>query len=100
MLQVNRLCIDPGNGCPALEYRVENDRVESRIVDPAAEKNGVTADSWKAVSSQELSSHVMSGTVVAKWLQRRIGYRRLLRACNPESSFAAEMPERSHPKAA
>lgn len=99
MLEVNRLCIDPGDGYPALEYRVESDRVECRIVEPA-EKSGITEKPWKVVSSQELSSHVMSGTVVAQWLKRRIGYRRLLRACDQDPSFATEAPERSHPKAA
>ena len=100
MLEVNRLCIDPGDGSPALEYRLEDDRVVSRIVEPVAGRSGDMEKPWKAVTSEELSSHVTSGTVVAQWLQRRMGYRRLLRACIETSSFANETLERSHPKAA
>lgn len=99
MLDCNRLCIDPGNGSPALEYRVEENRIECRVVETGPEKSEIEKP-WKAVSSQELSSHVMSGTVVAHWLQRRIGYRRLLLACNQDVSFATETPERYYPKAA
>ena len=99
MLEVNRLCIDPGDGSPALEYRVEENRIESRVVEPGPEKSNIEKP-WITLSSQELSSHLMSGTIVAHWLQRRIGYRRLLRACNLDFSFATETPERSHPKAA
>jgi hypothetical protein len=99
MLDCNRLCIDPGNGSPALEYRVEENRIECRVVEAGPEKSDIEKP-WKTVSSQELSSHVMSGTVVAHWLQRRIGYRRLLLACNQDVSFATETPDRSYPKAA
>ncbi len=97
MLDCNRLCIDPGNGSPALEYRVEDNRIECRML--GLGKDGLEKP-WKTLSSEELSSHVMSGTVVAHWLQRRIGYRRLLLACNRDSSFATETPDRSYPKAA
>jgi hypothetical protein len=36
MLAFNRLRIDPGDGCPAVEYRIEDDQVESRFPDSAA----------------------------------------------------------------
>lgn len=99
MLEVNRLCIDPGNGSPTLEYRVEENRIECRVVELGPETSDIEKP-WKTVSSDELSSHVKSGTVVAHWLQRRIGYRRLLRTCTLDSSFANETPDRSYPKAA
>lgn len=97
MLDCNRLCIDPGDGSPAQEYRVEDNRVESRSL--GLGRDGLEKR-WETVTPDELSSHVMSGTVVAHWLQRRIGYRRLLLACNQDSSFATETPDRSYPRAA
>ncbi len=97
MLDCNRLCIDPGDGSPALEYRVEDNRIESRSL--GLGKDGVERP-WTTVTPEQLSSHVLSGTVVAHWLQRRIGYRRLLLACNRDFSFANETPDRSYPKAA
>ena len=99
MLECNRLCIDPGDGSPALEYRVQDDHVECRIITATAESLLIEKP-WKALTPDELSSHVRSGTVVSKWLQRRIGYQRLLRACNQEFSSARETPERSHLRAA
>jgi hypothetical protein len=40
MLAFNRLRIDPGDGCPAVEYRIEDDHVDSRVLDSAAERSG------------------------------------------------------------
>ncbi len=72
MLACNRLRIDPGDGSPVLEYRIENDRVESR-----------TLTGWRQLAPEEISSHVAANTVVAAWLHRRMGLHKLLRACTP-----------------
>lgn len=100
MLPCNRLCIDPGDGSPRIEYRVADDRVECRTLERSGETNEPDENRWKPLTSEQLSSHVMSGTVVAHWLQRRMGFHRLLRACNQDPSFANEIPDRSRPRAA
>jgi hypothetical protein len=88
MLACNRLCVDRGDDSPTLEYRIEDGRVESRVLDRAAEGSSVIEKPWQRLTPEELRSHVMADTVVARWLSRRIGVHRLLRACNQDSPFA------------
>jgi hypothetical protein len=71
MLSCKRLRIDPGDGSPVLEYRIEDSRVESRTLET----------DWQELSPDEISSHVIANTTVAQWLRRRIG---LHNACTPE----------------
>jgi hypothetical protein len=62
---------------PVKEYRISDDKIEARIV-----VGGCDQDSdWREVSSEQLSSHVKKNTAVARWLERNLGWRRLLRAC-------------------
>ena len=77
------LRIDPGDNSPVLDYRIENGRVESRISFSPEE---TPQSDWKAVSPEELSEHVMSGTILSLWLRRRMGIFRLVRACSPDAS--------------
>jgi hypothetical protein len=39
------------------------------------------AGAWHQLTSGQLSAHVQRNTVVAQWLQRRLGWQRLLRKC-------------------
>jgi hypothetical protein len=88
MLACNRLCIDPGDGSPAVDYRIEDGCVETRILDRAAEINGAIEKPWRRLTPRQLRSHVMADTVVARWLSRRMGIHRLIEACNQDSRFA------------
>jgi len=75
MLACNKLCIDPCDGSPVLDFRIENGCVESRTrID--------TTQRWQQLTPKQLTSHVMSNTVVAQWLLGRMGVHRLVRACN------------------
>ena len=95
MLAFIRLRIDPDDGCPAVDYRIEEDRVESRVLDRSAERSGAIEAPWQRLTPEQLRSHVMADTVVARWLGRRMGFHRLIGACNQDSSFADnELPER------
>jgi hypothetical protein len=97
MLACNRLRIDSGKGSPVLEYKIENDRVEGREF--SFESGDETG--WQRLTSEQISSHVMADTVLARWLRGRMGLYRLLRACggdpfrqddgqkSPESRLAA-----------
>jgi hypothetical protein len=88
MLAFNRLRIDHGDGCPAVEYRIEDDHVHSRVLGSATERSGAIEAAWERLTPEELRSHVMADTVVARWLSRRMGVHRLIRACNQDSPFA------------
>ena len=62
---------------PVKEYRISDDKIEARILDGGPERES----DWRVVSSEQLSSHVKSNTAVARWLERTLGWRGLLRAC-------------------
>ncbi|HLZ42204.1 MAG TPA: hypothetical protein VKQ11_14645 [Candidatus Sulfotelmatobacter sp.] len=79
----NSLRIDPGDGAPVLDYRIENGHVESRI--SFSPEENIQSD-WQAISPEELSEHVMSGTILSLWLRRRMGIFRLVRACSLDAS--------------
>jgi len=62
---------------PVKEYRISDEKIEARILGGRSEQ----ASDWRVVSSEQLSSHVKSNSAVARWLERKLGWRRLLRAC-------------------
>jgi hypothetical protein len=74
----NRLRIDPGNGSPAVDYRIESDFVESRTLEPNKQ--------WQRLTPEQLTSRVMADKVVAQWLRHRMGLHRLVRACQQDDS--------------
>ena len=84
MIECNRLRIDSGDGSHAMDYRIQYGNVESRTLEAGCETNGESENQWHRLTSDQLSSHVMADTVVARWLRRRMGTRRLIRACNQE----------------
>lgn len=76
----NTLRIDPPDASAVTEYRIDGEHVEARLV------RADESDSWKQLTPQQLTSHVLANTVVAYWLRRRMGVHRLVRACAPDSS--------------
>jgi hypothetical protein len=79
MLACNKLCIDPCDGSPVVDFRIENGCVETRA--------GIdTTQQWQQLTPEQLTSHVMSNTVVAQWLLGRMGVHRLVRACSSEDA--------------
>jgi hypothetical protein len=76
----NKLRVDPGDGSPVEDYRIENGHVEMRVLD-----FGLNSDrrQWRRLTREQLISHVMSNTLLAQWLQRRMGVHLLIRACAP-----------------
>ena len=97
MLACNRLRIDL-DGSLAVDYRIENGRVEQRTVEMAAD--GIEEKEWQPLTSEQVSSHVLADTVVARWLRRRIGIFRLMRACSQSSSLTSYHHEHSPDMAA
>jgi hypothetical protein len=84
MLVSNRLRLSPGNGSPVVDYRIENGCVESRTLEPGGQGSSIVEKEWQQLTPEELSSQVMEDTVLARWLSRRMGIFRLVRACTPD----------------
>lgn len=62
------------------EYRIYDGEVEVRNLPSHREGAGRTG-AWHRLTPGQLSTHVQRNTVVAKWLQRRLGWQRLLQKC-------------------
>ena len=75
-----RLRLDPSDGSPASEYRVNDRTVEFRIL-ASEDGSKFTRSAWRPLTPDQLSRHVERNTVVAQWLERRMGWRPLLLAC-------------------
>ena len=76
-----RLRLESGNGSPAKEYRIEDGNVEVQTLDPEGGSRRHTGSVWWRLTPEQLSIHVERNTVVAQWLERRLGWRHLLQAC-------------------
>ena len=76
-----RLLLESGDGSPAKEYRIEDGNVEVRTLDPEGGSVRGTGSVWRRLTSEQLSIHVEHNTLVAQWLEHRLGWRRLLQAC-------------------
>jgi hypothetical protein len=75
----NAHLVESANYCPEpeREYRINDGKVEARVL-----VHGSAHDCpWRQLSPEQLSSHVRRNTPVAGWLEQRLGWRRLLRAC-------------------
>src|SRR6476661_7600197 len=62
----------------AIQYRLSNNGVEVRYSEAPRYGPGST---WQRLTPQQLSDHVKRSDIVSKWLQYRIGWRRLLQMC-------------------
>ena len=93
MLAPNILRLDPGDGSPVVDYRIDNGRVESRALGTSPGPEG-TEKNWRQLTPEELTFHVLGGTIVARWLSRRIGIFGLIRACSPSTQDSGETRSR------
>lgn len=80
-----RLRIESSDSSPATEYRIDSGSIQVRTL-TSGSGNGV----WRTLTPFKLRGHVERNTVVAQWLQHRIGWRRLLLACVAEEAQSAE----------
>jgi hypothetical protein len=90
MLACNTLRIDRDDGSPVADYRIEDDRVESRTLHTAPEGSTNMEKQWRRLTPEQLSFHIMRDTVVARWLRRRMGVHPLIRACSQHFTSATE----------
>jgi hypothetical protein len=59
------------------EYRIKDGKVEARILDCGSDQESA----WWELTPEQLSIHVRRNTAVARWVERTLGWRPLLRAC-------------------
>ena len=76
------LRVDAENGLLVEEYRILDREIQAREF----QLNGAVHAEWRTLSAAELTNHVMKRTVVSYWLQKRLGWRGLLRACVADQS--------------
>lgn len=75
------------NHSPVKEYRVTKDgKIEARLLDCGSEQER----DWREVPPAQLCNHVRRNTAVARWLERNLGWRRLLWACVGEEPVRME----------
>ena len=71
------------------DYRIHHRDVEVRRI------QGGTQDDcdWRQLTAEELTEHVYRNSIVAQWLERRLGRQRLLRACLGQQSLYIKAAE-------
>jgi len=75
-----RLRLEAQDGSTGREYRVGEGKVEVRSLQSRGEHHPPEGR-WHRLTPQQLSIHVERNTIVALWLERRLGWKRLLQAC-------------------
>ena len=73
----NMQLLESRSHSPGNEYRIKAGKVEARVLDNRSDQE----NAWWQLSPEQLSSHVRRNTVIARWLERNLGWRRLLWAC-------------------
>lgn len=93
MADIKRLRVESNDGSPAKEYRVIDDRIEVRSLPAPHTHDGSDQASWWRLTPDQISIHVERNTVLAQWLEQRLGWRKLLRACVGEEFWAPKNQE-------
>ena len=85
-LRPMHLRLESENGRDGEEYRICDGHVEFRSVGstPNSDEDNCA---WRRVTPQQLIAHVNGKTVLAECLKKRLGWRRLLRACAEEHLY-------------
>ena len=73
-----RLRLEPQDGTPAKDYRIEEGEVEVRVLSTPHHAKGTQ---WRRLTSAEIAHHVENNTVIARWLEARLGWRAVLKKC-------------------
>jgi len=82
-LESMHLRLEATDGVEGKEDRIYDGQIEVRELQCSTDDDWC----WHRVPPDELTAHVNAGTVLAEWLKRRLGWRRLLRACMAEQDL-------------
>lgn len=77
------LRLEAADGTAIEEYRIDHGAVEVRRL-LELDDHGA---GWRRLTPAQLRDHVNRKTLLAQWLERRLGWRRLLRACLGEENL-------------
>lgn len=77
------LRLETADGTAMEEYRIDQGAVEVRHLSHLGEHDS----DWRRLTPAQLRDHVNRKTLLAQWLERRLGWRRLLRACLEEKDL-------------
>jgi hypothetical protein len=83
--QYRRFRVESGDPAATEEYRIVEGAVEVRGINNTFDK--YVPISWLRLTPEQLSVHVERNTAVAQWLERCLGWRKLLLACVGEGFF-------------
>ncbi len=72
MIESDRLRIEPPDTTIFNEYRLHEGRLEVRTRDRAGREYPDDETPWRAVSEEELNSHIALNTVVAQWMSSKL----------------------------
>lgn len=75
------LRLESQDGRGGQEFRIYDGHVEVRELELRDD------DFWRSMGPEELTAHVNSHDVLSEWLKKRMGWRRLLRACLGEQDL-------------
>jgi hypothetical protein len=101
-LRCMRLRLESSDDSPAKEFRIEDGNVEVRKLGSEGRsdrhsENVWCENVWWRLTPEQLSIHVERNTVVAQWLERRLGWRRLLQACVGQEPSVWKVAEHTKP---
>jgi hypothetical protein len=85
------LRLEASDGLATKDYRLCDGSIEVRC---GGSHSYAQESTWQRLTPEQLSEHVRHSDVVSKWLEHRVGWRRLLQMCVPEEShpWAAHDP--------
>ena len=72
-----RLRLEPQDGTPSKDYQIQDGEVEVRILRTQEQ----SASQWRRLMPEDIAYHIEKNTVVARWLEARLGWRTVLRKC-------------------
>ena len=83
------LRVETPGGHAIEEYRIQDNDVQVRRMQGPSQHDC----DWRQLTAEELTNHVYRNSTVAQWLERRLGWRQLLRACSGEELYHTENAE-------
>ena len=86
----NKLRIDPNDGSPIVEYRIENGGAERRTVAMRSGDGVASEERWERLTPSQVASHIMANTTVAYWLYHRLGAQSLFQVCSQHPAFVTD----------
>ncbi len=68
-----RLRVESVNGSPVNDYRIRNGSIEVRSLDRSGRPLPRDMSHWRALDDNDIQLHYALRTIVAKWLDARLG---------------------------